>query len=63
MKEITWRSLQKSLSGLDETTVFEMLEHERKAEHPRLSIVWRLHQRYTMLRMSRERAEIMKGIK
>lgn len=63
MKEITWRSLQKSLSGLDETTVFEMLEHERKAEHPRLSIICRLHQRYTMLRMSRERAEIMKEIK
>ena len=63
MKEITWRSLQKALSGLDENTVFEMLERERKAEHPRLSIVWRLHQRYTMLRMSRERAEIMKGIK
>ncbi len=63
MKELTWRGLQKILSDLDEKTVFRMLEDECKSEFPRLSIVWRLHQRYTMLRMNREREEIVKAIR
>ena len=63
MKNVTWRSLQKVLSDLDEKTVLKMLDAECKAEFPRLSIVWRLHQRYTMLRMNREREEIVKAIK
>lgn len=63
MKEVTWRGLQKILSDLDEKTVLKMLEDECKAEFPRLSIVFRLHQRYTMLRAYREREEIMKAIK
>jgi hypothetical protein len=63
MKEVTWRGLQKILHTLDEKIVLSMLEDECKAEFPRLSIVWRLHQRYTMLRMNRERDEIVKAIK
>ena len=63
MKDVTWRGLQKILPTLDEKTVLKMLEEECKAEFPRLSIVWRLHQRYTMLRMNREREEIVKAIK
>lgn len=63
IKEVTWRGLQKILSDLDEKTVLQMLEDECRAEYPRLSFVWRLHQRYTMLRAHREREEIMKAIK
>ncbi|CAB4199849.1 hypothetical protein UFOVP1355_16 [uncultured Caudovirales phage] len=63
MSEVTWRGLQKILSDLDEKTVLKMLEDECKANLPRLSIVFRLHQRYTMLRAYREREEIMKAIK
>lgn len=63
MREVTWRSLQKILPTLDEDDVFNMLKEECMSEFPRLSIVWRLHQRYTMLRMNREREEIVKAIK
>lgn len=63
MKEVTWRSLQKILPTLDEDAVINMLQEECRSEFPRLSIVWRLHQRYTMLRMNREREEIVKAIK
>jgi hypothetical protein len=63
MKNVTWRGLQKILPNLDEKTVLQMLQDECKAEFPRLSIVWRLHQRYTMLRMNRERDDIVSAIK
>jgi len=63
MKNVTWRRLQKILPTLDEKTVIRMLEEECKSEFPRLSIVCRLHQRYTMLRMNREREKIVKAIK
>lgn len=63
MSELTWRSLQKMLPDMDEKTVLLFLEKECKAEFPRLTIVWRLHQRYTMLRSNREREELMKAIK
>jgi|LakMenEpi03Aug12_release.lakeMendotaPanAssembly.Ray.scaffolds.fasta_scaffold5425598_1 hypothetical protein len=63
MKEVTWRGLQKILPTLDEDAVLKMLQDECKSEFPRLSIVWRLHQRYTMLRMNRERDDIVSGIK
>jgi hypothetical protein len=63
MSEVTWRGLQKILSDLDEKTVLKMLEDECKSDLPRLSIVFRLHQRYTMLRAYRERKEIMKAMK
>ena len=63
MKQVTWRGLQKILPNLDEKTVLQMLEEECGSKFPRLTIVWRLHQRYTMLRMNREREEIMKAIR
>ena len=63
MIAVTCRGLQKILSDLDEKTILTMLEEECKTEFPRLSIALRLHQRYTMLRMNREREEIVKAIK
>jgi hypothetical protein len=43
---------------LDEAKVLEMLTHERESGK-RVSVLERLHQRYTALRASRERIEIL----
>jgi hypothetical protein len=56
--EITWRKLNAELKTLDEAKVLEMLTHERKSGK-RVSVLERLHQRYTALRASRERIEIL----
>ena len=56
--EITWRKLNAELKTLDETKVLEMLTHERESAK-RVSVLERLHQRYTALRASRERIEIL----
>ena len=56
--EITWRKLNAELKTLDESKVLEMLTHERESAK-RVSVLERLHQRYTALRASRERIEIL----
>jgi hypothetical protein len=55
---MNWRDLNKALPTLDENTVWQLLEDERKGEQ-RTSVLIRLHQRYTILRAARERAEIL----
>jgi hypothetical protein len=40
--------------------VLALLENEREGEK-RISMLQRLHQRYTILRAARERVEILKG--
>ncbi len=60
-KPLTWKELNEQLADLTETEVQELLEDE--ATHARRStILVRLHQRYTVLRMLRERAAIMEII-
>ena len=56
--EITWRKLNAELKTLDEAKLLEMLTHERESGK-RVSVLERLHQRYTALRASRERIEIL----
>ena len=56
--EITWRKLNAELKTLDEAKVLEMLTHKRESAK-RVSVLERLHQRYTALRASRERIEIL----
>lgn len=56
--EITWRKLNAELKTLDEAKVLEMLMAERRSAK-RVSVLERLHQRYTALRASRERIEIL----
>ena len=54
---VTWKSLNDQLADLTEQEVLDLLEDETK--HARRStILVRLHQRYTVLRMLRERAAI-----
>lgn len=56
---MNWRQLNKELALLSEGDVLELLNQERVGQR-RISILERLHQRYTALRAARERIEIMK---
>ena len=55
---MNWREINKVLPTLDEDTVKRMLDDERKGEQ-RTTVLVRLHQRYTILRATRERTEIL----
>ena len=57
--QTNWRKLNKELALLSEPEVLQLLEAER-AGRRRVSILERLHQRYTALRATRERMEILK---
>ncbi len=56
--QLTWRKLNEELKTFDEQKVLEMLNHER-ANARRVVVLERLHQRYTTLRASRERIELL----
>ncbi len=55
----TWRSLNKELALMTEQQVLDLLTQERQGEK-RLSVLERLHQRYTALRSLRERQELLR---
>jgi hypothetical protein len=56
--QLTWRQLNNELKTFDEQKVLDMLNHER-GNAKRVVVLERLHQRYTMLRASRERIELL----
>ena len=56
-----WREINRMLPDLDEDTIKKMLDEERVGEQ-RQSVLIRLHQRYTILRATRERTEILGGV-
>jgi len=56
--QLTWRQLNNELKTFDEQKVLDMLNHER-GNAKRVVVSERLHQRYTMLRASRERIELL----
>jgi len=56
---LNWRELNKVLPTLDEVAVRRLLDEEREGEQ-RQTLLLRLHQRYTVLRMTRERMEILR---
>ena len=56
---MNWRKLNKELALMTEDQVLSLLNEER-AGAKRISILERLHQRYTALRTSRERMELLK---
>ena len=60
--KLTWRGLNRVLVTLTEAEVLEMLEHERLTER-RVVVLERLHQRYNVLRASRERIELLREAK
>ena len=55
---MNWREINKVLPDLDEDAVLRLLDEERVGEQ-RVTVLVRLHQRYTMLRAARERMEIL----
>ena len=55
---MNWREINKVLPDLDEDAVLRLLDEERKGGQ-RVTVLVRLHQRYTMLRAARERMEIL----
>jgi hypothetical protein len=56
-----WREINRMLPDLDESAVWRLLEYERSGAQ-RVTVLIRLHQRYTMLRAARERTEILGDI-
>jgi hypothetical protein len=59
MSDLSWRKLNDILSQLSEEQILAMLNEERTGSR-RVSVLQRLHQRYTMLRCARERIELLK---
>lgn len=55
----TWRRLNDQLSAMTEQQVLDLLNDERQ-NGKRVTMLARLHQRYTTLRAARERQEILK---
>ena len=58
MKKLSWRALNNQLSMMNEEEVLSLLQLEKHGEK-RASVLQRLHQRYNVLRVSRERIELM----
>lgn len=56
---MNWRKLNKELALLTEAEVLALLDSERAGQR-RVSILERLHQRYTALRTARERMELLR---
>jgi hypothetical protein len=59
MSKLSWRQLNDVLCNMNEADVWNMLETERFGDR-RASVLQRLHQRYNVLRVARERIEILK---
>jgi hypothetical protein len=60
LKKLTWRNLNHILATKTEEEVLQML-NEEKAGTQRVVVLERLHQRYNVLRVSRERVELLNG--
>ena len=56
---MNWRSLNQKLNLLTEEQVLQLLNDERIGAR-RVTVLERLHQRYTTLRAARERVELLK---
>ncbi len=55
---MNWRELNDVLNGLDEQKILTLLKEERITRR-RVTVMTRLHQRYTILRAARERRELL----
>jgi hypothetical protein len=59
MTRLSWRTLNEKLNTLTEAELMELLVDE-VAFHKRVSMLERMHQRYSILRTARERADLLK---
>jgi len=64
MKDLlrSWVVMNGSLMTLTEEQILELIDHE-KAGLKRKSLITRMHERYSMLRTTRERAELLEELK
>lgn len=60
--KLNWRDLNKRLPFMTEQEALDMLTEERTGAR-RSTVLERLHQRYCILRMTRERQEILNEAK
>jgi len=60
LKKLTWRNLNHILVTKTEEEVLQMLNEEQVTGR-RVVVLKRLHQRYNVLRVSRERVELLNG--
>lgn len=60
--KLNWRDLNKRLPFMTEQEALDMLTEERTGPR-RSTVLERLHQRYCILRMTRERQEILNEAK
>jgi len=60
LKRLTWRELNHVLASKTEGEVLQMLQAEKLGDR-RVVVLERLHQRYNVLRVSRERMELLNG--
>jgi hypothetical protein len=60
LKRLTWRELNHVLASKTEDEVLQLLNEERVGIR-RIAVLERLHQRYNILRVSRERVELLNG--
>lgn len=58
---MNWRELNKRLRDFTEEELIRLLDEERKGPR-RVLFMTRLHQRYCVLRATRERLEILKEV-
>ncbi len=61
MERYSWRALNKHLAQMTEEQVLALLEAERTGSR-RVTVLERLHQRYTALRAERERRELLSEV-
>jgi hypothetical protein len=61
MTKVDWRSLAATLNTMTEEQIEHLLRDE-VAVHRRPVIAKRLHQRFSILRTARERAELMERV-
>ena len=58
---MNWRTLNKKLPAMTEATVQQLLQEEMEGMR-RGTVVVRLHQRFTALRATRERDELLNAL-
>jgi hypothetical protein len=59
---LNWREINRTLSTYTEPQVLALLDAERVGQR-RVAVLERLHQRYSSLRVTRERIELLKEAK
>jgi hypothetical protein len=59
---MNWQELNVAIRDMSEQELKYLIAQERRQKVPRKTFLVRLHQRYSMLRDLRERAELLEGV-